>query len=163
MADDLKRLIRREINYRKDDLVARVVTAPELEDLDGNGSAVWTISVAIRGARTFKHVPIKASGSGSRFFAQVGQTVLLRQNAQGLYDCIGPADRRIAFTEVKVYQIGNTTPISETQEGTAEDCVDYDFYQNDRPGSGGTESLYNDGVTDYPLCRVVDPAGNEVT
>ena len=48
MSGELKQQIRREIMYRRDELIGQVVSSLNLEDLDGNSSAVWTCDVFIK-------------------------------------------------------------------------------------------------------------------
>jgi hypothetical protein len=108
MADDsLKGLIRREIIGREREFAATVVTGPRLVDFDlsSNGAPQWAVDLDIGADRIVKNVPVKGGGSGNRFFAQFGQTVMVRRTALGRLLVIGPGDRVAAARNTTTYSL----------------------------------------------------------
>jgi hypothetical protein len=89
-----KQLIRREITARERDIIGTVISQPRMLDLDQtvDGAPSWVADVDIGQLRPVRNVPIKASGSGARFYAQLGQTVTCRRTALGRLIIIGPGD-----------------------------------------------------------------------
>jgi hypothetical protein len=151
----LKPFIRREIRSRQD-LTGRVMTAMTLREFNTGSAPVWVCDVDLGSNRLMRDVPIKGNANGSRFYAQRGQTVLMRRNTQGRYDIIGPADRLTAAGNVKTYTLGNGTPVTNTPQGFSFELVPFEFYK----GTG--TSLWNDGTTPFPYVRLLDALGNPV-
>lgn len=153
----VKRLIRREIEARSETIRGTVLSVRSLVDLDGAGSATWVVDVDVGGGQVLRNVAVKAGAGGDRFYAGLGQPVLLARNTQGRFDVIGPGDRVAAVAVTKTYTLGNPTPASSANTGFAIERVPFEFYQ----GTGGA-SLWNDGTTPFPLVRIVDGDGNPV-
>lgn len=153
-----KQLVRREILARRD-LVGTVLVQRELRPFNAGGSPVWACDVDVGGNRILRDVPIKGSGSGQRFFAERGQTVLLRRNKQGRYDVVGPADTLTGAAVVKTYVIGNVAETSTANQGFDFERVPFEFYEGTGVPGG---SLWNDGTTPFPLVRLVDADGNPI-
>lgn len=154
----IKGLIRREIEARKD-LVGTVLKKRELVQFDGTGATgVWVVDVDVGGNRVLRDVPVKAGSDGSRFYADINQTVLLRRNTQGRFDVIGPADRVAAQAVEKEYDLQAGTEVSSRSVGFTVNKVPFEFYQ----GGGVGASRWNDGVTPFPKVQILDGDGNEV-
>ena len=85
----------------------------------------------------------------------------LSRNTQGRFDVIGPGDRVAAVAVVKTYAVGNPVATTTANQGLQAQRVAHDFYQGPTPPTPGT-SLWNDGLTAYPLIRIVDGDGNPV-
>ncbi len=153
----LKTVIRREIRARRD-LVGTVFSQRELRQFNTGAAPVWVCSVNIGGNRILRNVPIKGAGSGERFYAELGQAVLLRRNTQGRYDIVGPSDKLSAIATKKTYNIGAAAVVATTTEGFQISQEIFDFYK----GTGPPNSLWADGVTPFPLVRILDAAGNPV-
>lgn len=149
----LKPFVRREIKARQD-RVGTVMGDMTLREYNAGAAPVWVCDVDIGSNRLLRDVPIKANASGSRFYAQRGQSVLLRRNTQGRYDIVGAADRLSAPGNVKTYILGTATPVSDTPQGFVTIVDPFEFYEGPTSGTPGT-SLWNDGSTPFPSVRVV--------
>jgi hypothetical protein len=85
----------------------------ELANFDVGNNEVWVArSIAIGTERLLTDVPVKAVNR-SRFYAQLGASVLLKRNAQGRFDCVGPADRLHTPAVKKSYNL-NTQAVTDT-------------------------------------------------
>lgn len=159
----LQQLIRREILSRREFITGTVLRSPSLRPYDETGSAshVWTVDVEVGGQRPLFDVPAKAGSDGSRRYAQRGSTVLLRRNAQGRFEVVGPGDRAAAFIEVKEYDIGDPTPTATDTLGFSSRREPFEFYKGPTPGVPGT-SFWNDGDNPFPKLTIIDPNGNPV-
>ena len=155
-SNQLHRLTRREIETQKPEIVGTVITAPHVIDFDGLGAGVWVADVEIGGAQYLKDVPVKAMTN--RFYAQLGQTVLLRRNAQGRFEVIGPGDRVATPVTTKYYDIGVTSAVSSDDFGFSFDRVAFSFYAT-IDLSAPLDVLWADGVTPFNLVRIVDAQG----
>lgn len=157
---ELRRLVRQEIKARREFLVGTVLLPLEVRPYDATmvGAPTWTTSVEVSSTRVLEEVPVKAGSDGSRAYAALGATVLLRRNAQGRFEVVGPGDRVAAFQEVKEYDFGVPTPTTTQTVGFTTRREPFEFYQ----GSGPPNSLWNDGVTPFPKTTIVDPNGNPV-
>lgn len=157
----IKPFIRREIKARQD-LVGTVISDKFLKAANAGGSPVWVCDVNVGGEKVLRNVRIKGSSAqGSRFYADRGQTVLLRRNTQGRFQIIGPADKIASIAGVNRYTIGNATATTAAQLGFTFEVVAFEFYEGPSPPTPGT-SLWNDGVTPFPLVRILDADGNPV-
>lgn len=154
-----QKLSRREIRNQAPVINGTVITAPHLIDFDGVGAGVWVCDVEVGANNYLKDVPVKQADS--RFYAQLGQVVALRKNAQGRYEVVGPGDRASAPVVVKFYEIGNTSAISSQDIGFRFDRVAYSFYAG-LSGGAPLGTFWADGVTPYNLVRIVDAQGNPV-
>jgi hypothetical protein len=89
----------------------------------------------------------------------LGGTVLLRRNAAGRYEVVGPGDRVNAFQTKKTYNFGNASVVATTTTGFSFRQETFSFYRNiANPGA----SFWNDSVTPFPKITTIDPAGNPV-
>lgn len=156
----LKVVIRREIRARRD-LVGTVFSQRVLKSFNAGAAPVWVCSVNIGGNRILKNVPIKGAGTGERFYAELGQAVLLRRNTQGRYDIVGPSDKLSTIAVKKTYNVGAAAVVATTIEGFQISREPFEFYEGDQAQAPGT-SLWNDGTTPFPLVRILDAAGNPV-
>ncbi len=151
----LKQIIRREVRVY-DELRGTMVSQRTYEPHNAGASPVWTGRVKLSGKgtnRVLDNVIIKAL-NGQRRYAEQGMPVVLRRNAQGEYQVIGPSDRITGVTVLKTYAIGGGTPITTANLGFTIEIVPFEFY--------GDNNLWNDGVTPFPLTRVLNGAGNPV-
>ena len=155
---DLRRLIRQEIIARQEFIVGTMLTSPAYSAFDNSTHPVWSATVEIGGDHPLADVPVKTV-NGSRAYASRGATVLLRRNAQGRYEVIGPGDRRSNFKVRKTYTFGNTAPVTTVAVGFSSRVEPFEFYQ----GTGAPNSLWNDGVTPFPKVTIIDANGDPVT
>lgn len=154
----LTRIVRREIANRVE-VVGTVLRQRELRNFEAAGSPVWACDVDVGSNRILVDVPIKGGSGGQRFFAELGTSVLLRREANGRFYVVGPADRSVAIATKKTYTLGTLTPDSTAQEGFQAVPVPFEFYEGTGPPSG---SFWNDGVTPFPLTRILDAQGNPI-
>lgn len=148
--------MKREVEARAQVLTGTVLSRMKIVDDDGLGSATYVVDVFVGKLRVFRDVAVKASSGGSRSYAALGQSVQLARNTQGRFDVIGPGDHVRAVAVLKKYVLGNTTPVSTRNVGFTSQIVPFEFYK----GTG--TSLWNDGVTPFPLVRILDGDLNPV-
>jgi hypothetical protein len=117
--DPLKNLIRREIIGREREFIATVISTPELIDFDqsANGAPNWAVDLDIGSEKVVKNVPIKGSGSGNRFYAQLNQTVKVRRTALGRLLVIGPGDTTIQEKVETIYSLETGLLVSASSVG----------------------------------------------
>jgi hypothetical protein len=156
----LKRLIRREVRAREQIKTGTVLSVRRLVDVDGTGSASWVVDVDIGTGEPLRDVSVKAGSDGARFYAGLGMSVQLARNTSGRFDIIGPGDRVMQPTVVKRYSLGADTPVSTSNVGLTIERVAYEFYKGPNPPV--EDSLWNDGVTPFPLVRILDGEENPV-
>lgn len=158
---DLKTLIAREIRVKEPTIVGTVIRRREMKvfDQSAGGSPVWVCDVEVGSNRFLKDVPIKAGSDGSRFYADIGQTVQLKQNALGRYQVIGPGDLLASALVIKYYSLTTGNETSSALQGFTFQKVAFEFYKGPTPPTAGT-SLWSDGVTPFPFTRIVDANGN---
>jgi hypothetical protein len=159
----IKRLINREIKAKQEFLIGRVLSVRELKYGDPTNLThyVWYADVDVGGNRVLRDVPIKSAGSGTRFYASQDQTVLLKRNAAGRFDIVGPADRQVSQVIVKEYSLADQSQTSQTTLGFSFRKEAFEFYEGPTPGTPGT-SLWADGTTPFPKVTIIDAQGNEV-
>lgn len=159
MRSNLKRLIRREVGTQKETIVGTVLTTARITDFDSLGSGVFVVDVEVGSNNYLANVPVKANKD--RFYAQVGQTVLLRRNAQGRYEVTAPGDRVATPVTERGYDLTDGSQQSTQDIGFLSERVPYSHYATiDVAAPLGT--LWNDGVTPYNLVRITDALGNPV-
>lgn len=157
----LKGAVRREVLARREAIVGRVVSHLRLTTFDGSpgGGPTWVVDVdAGDGRRVLRDVPVKAGADGARFYAQLGQSVLLRRNAAGRFDVVGPADRVPAPAVAKEYDPATGAEVSSATEGLTTTVEPFTHLQ----GTGAPNSKWGDGVTPFVKVTVRDGEGNEV-
>ncbi len=157
----LQRVINREVRAKREYRVGTVLTDPRITDFDGNGSGVWVVDVEVGDNNFLKNVPVKASGSGRRFYAQCGQTVLVRRNAGGRFDVTGPGDRAANPVVEKSYDLAALTEISSVNIGFTSERVAFSYYAT-LDGTAPLGVLWADGTTEFNLVRTLDADGNPV-
>lgn len=155
----LKRLIRREVGTQKETIVGTVLTETHITDFDGVGGGVFVVDVEVGANNYLRNVPVKANRN--RFYAQIGQTVLLRRNAQGRYEVTAPGDRVASPVTEKSYDLGDGSEQSSNDLGFTSERVDLPFYET-LDGISPSGVLWADGVTAFNLVRIVDALGNPV-
>ena len=158
-----KGLIKREMSSRRELRQGTVITIQTLKNFDVSGVAgapgapCWVVDVETSGNNILRDVPIKASGSGSRFYADRGQAVLMRRNADGRYQIVAPGDRKAAPASLKYYNL-----LTQNQSGATVNLgftfnrQEFHYYE----GDGSTFSRWNDGVTPWNVVLLVDADGN---
>lgn len=153
----LKRLMRREIDARQQIKTGTVISVRRLLDVDGQNSATWVVDVDIGAGEALRDVAVKAGSDGERFYAGLGMSVQLARNTAGRFDIVGPGDRITNPTVVKTYALGVSTPTDTSNVGFTIERVAYEFYKGPNPPVA--DSLWNDGVTSFPLVRILDGDG----
>lgn len=156
---NLKNVVRREVDRQRETIVATVISDMSMTDFDGAGAGTWVVDVEIGSNNYLRNLPVKSNRN--RFYAQRGQTVLLRRNAQGRYEVIQPGDRLAAPVERIEYDLETQVGGAAVDIGFSFEVVPYDFYET-LDGSAPLGTLYADGVTPYNYVRVVDADGNPV-
>jgi len=124
----LKRLVTREIFAKRDTIIGTVVSAVELRAFDATNKEVWVASIATGSERFLLDVPIR-SVNRSRFYAQLGASVLLKRNAQGRWDVLGPADRVNVAAVKRSYRFRTGEMTGSSTVGFALDRVPFSYYQ----------------------------------
>lgn len=137
MADSTQQLIRREITARQE-FVARVLTNPRLINSDDAGGTdpQWVVDLDIGSSRSVKKVQIKASGSGSYFYAQLNQTVLVRKTAFGRLLVIGPGDLSRSTETVTFYDLDTQLQTGQEFVGFTRVFAPFEFYQGTKAMKG---------------------------
>ena len=155
----LNELIRREILARRE-LVGTVLQPLRLVNFDTTVGVTWVTDVDIGGGNFLVNVPVKAGADGTRFYAGLGHSVKLNRNTLGRVDIVGPADKVLSDQQsFKTYSLGVPSAVTAATLGFQFDQVAFEFYQNAAfPGA----SFWADGVTPFPLVRILDGAGNPV-
>ncbi len=127
-----KELIRREFLSRKELLVGTVIGSRRPDRFDGTSpgaGVMWLCDVEIGSNNPLLNVPIKSGADGGRFYANAGQTVLLRRNLLGRFQVVGPGDRVAAQMEVIEYGAVSKDIVVQTQQGFTEVVDAFEFYQ----------------------------------
>ena len=159
MATALKKLSRREIRAQNDSLIGTIIKAPNVIIFDANDAGCWVVDVEIGSNQYLKDVPVKAIEN--RFYAQLGQIVSLRRNAQGRFEVVGPGDRVTSPMVIKEYNIGVTSAVSSTDYGFGYDRVPFSYYAT-LDGGAPLGVVFGDGSTPFNYVRIVDAQGSPV-
>lgn len=146
MSEDAKRFIRREIIARRETLIGTVVSDQILVAYDTTpaGAQTWVVDVDVGSNRILRDVMVKA-GTRGRFYAQRGQTVSLRRNAQGRFDVIGPADRTVAGREVRTYDLNAAVQVGSTASGFQVVVRAFEFFAGARSMKGAPSVVFDAG------------------
>lgn len=125
-----KQFVRREIIARERDFVALVISQPRLIDFDQtvDGAPIWSCDLDIGGNRVVKNVPIKPNGAGSRFYAQLNQTVLVRRTALGRLFVISPGDRVLGPRNTTSYSLETGDQVTAGTESFTREFFPFEFY-----------------------------------
>ena len=158
----LKRLIQREVRSRRETLTGTVIEARELQQTDGtgDGSPRWVVKVEVGKNHFLSNVPVKASGSGARYYADLGLPVALHRNTQGQFEVVGPGDRVSAPIDIRTYGVDGAET-SQTDEGFTYEILPFSHYQTADPDLTNplTQTLWADGITPFNFIRIVDADG----
>lgn len=158
---NLRRLIRQEVQSREQLIVGTTLADPFYNVFDTATNPPhprWITDVNIGSNTPLFNVPVKAGANGSRSYAKLGSAVLLKRNAQGRFEVIGPGDRVAGFVIKKTYTFGNATAVTSATEGFTFRRETFEFYE----GTGAPNSLWNDGVTPFPKTTIIDSFGNPI-
>ncbi len=137
-------LIRREFLAKKEFLVGTVVGAKRPVRFDGTApgaAVVWVCDVEIGSNNPLLNVPIKGGSDGGRFFAELGNIVLLRRNLLGRYQVMGPGDRCAGERATTEYNLVTQDVAASSRRGFSIFIDPFEFYQ------GPTAMLGNPSVT----------------
>ncbi len=127
-----KELIRREFLSRKELLVGTVIGEQRAARFDGTApgaGVMWVCDVEIGSNNPLFNVPVKAGAHGGRFFAGLGQTVVLRRSLTGRYQVIGPGDRVSTQMEIIEYNAVAKDVAVQTQLGFQQVVDPFEVYQ----------------------------------
>jgi len=124
----LKDLFRQERRAHREFLLGTVVSRPALVLFDGT-NAMWVVDVDVGSARLMRDVPVKGVAQGGRFYADIGQTVLLRRNAQGRFDVVSSGDRKAGVAVVKDFDLTVQASTGTSALGFTVIERPFDFYQ----------------------------------
>jgi hypothetical protein len=158
----LKQLIKRELKFRQEHIVGTVLNDLKILQFDqsGTGAPVWVASIDIGSNRVLQDVIVLAGVDGTRRYAKVGRSVILRQNTMGRYDVVGPADRIGSLANVKTYTVGVAAPVTTGGTGFQYFRVPFIWYANlPNPPNAGR---WNDGVSPFPFTQIQDADGNPI-
>lgn len=125
-------LIRRELANKFQLKVGTVIGAVRAVRFDGaapGAGVMWVCDLEIGSNRPLLSVPVKAGADGSRFYANLGQTVLLRRNLNGRFQVVGPGDTVAAQQQTKEYNLDTQALVTTTQLGFAQQVDPFEFYQ----------------------------------
>ncbi len=159
---NLQRLISREIRNARELIVGTVVGGQQLLNFDnsgGSGSGVFVCDVEIGSNNLLRKVPIKASQT--RFYAQLGQTVLLRRNANGRYEVIGPGDRLSQAVQTTAYDLSTGAGGTTVASGFSFVKRPLSYYATLKTGPA-SGVIWNDGTTPFNLVEIVNAQGQVV-
>lgn len=155
-ASRLKQLVRREVDTQRETIVGKVLTDMDVTDFDGTGAGVFVADVEIGSNNFLRNVPVKANRN--RFYAQRGQTVLLRRSTQGRYEIIGPGDRLSSPVVEIAYDLETQQGGAPVSSGFDFELVDF-FHYETLDAAAPLDVLWADGVTPFNLSRIVDADG----
>ncbi len=154
----MKELIRREFLSRKEILVGTVIGERRPDRFDGTspGAGVMVVcDVEIGSNNPLLNVPIKAGADGSRFYAGLGETVLLRRNLGGRYQVVGPGDRVAAEMEIIEYDAVTRDVTVQTQQGFAQVIDPFEFYAGVAALKGNPAITFDNEVGNDTITRTV--------
>ena len=141
-----KQLIRREFLARKELLVGTVIGAPRAVRFDGNvpgAGVMWVCDLDIGSNRPLFNVPIKGGSDGSRFYANLSQTVVCRRNLLGRWQVIGPGDRKAAATVTKSYDL-TTELVTATATRSFTTVIDpFEYYMGSQAMKGNPNVTFD--------------------
>lgn len=156
----VKRVIRREINRQRETRIGTVISDPELSDFDGNSSGVFVAHIDIGAEDFLRNVPIKAAHT--RFYAQIGQSVLLHKSAQGRWEAVGPGERVSGNLVTRRYDLSDQSQQGgDVNRHFTYEVLPWSYYATLDAGSP-SGVIWNDGVTPLNYKRIVDGDGNPI-
>ena len=168
----IKQFVRREIIAREREFTATVISTPKLFKFDqtANGAPVWVVDLNIGSNRVAKNVPIKASGSGARFYAQLNQTVQVRRTELGRLNVIGPGDVSIGATTTISYSLIDQSVQSTTNTDATRVFFPFESYQGQfamtrNPGvtfDAGGSTITRDDAVDWTSDGFDDTASQTI-
>ncbi len=131
MSRERQRIVR-EIQNREPFISGTVIGRLRIQRFDGTGpgsGVMWVVDVEIGSNRPMLNVPVKASGDGGRFYAQDGAAVLLRRNASGRFQVVGPGDRANAPMVTSEYDLATLQQIGvDSSLGASRVLEPFEFY-----------------------------------
>jgi hypothetical protein len=151
-----KQLIRREFLARKELLVGTVIGSirPDRFDDDQPGAGVmWVVDIEIGSNRPLLNVPVKSAGDGGRFYANLGQTVLLRRSLLGRYMVVGPGDRVSGQLTTTEYDLTTEGAVASSALGFSAQVDPFEFYMGARSMKGNPSVTFDNQVGDDRLDR----------
>lgn len=132
-----QRTIRREIEASNEEL--RGTMASELRQTFFRPAqltaAVWVGDVIVNSNRVLRDVPVKINGQRARSYAAVGRPVILRRNARGRWQVIGPADRKVAQGKLVELDLDTDVSVAAGLTGFTTRREVFDFYKGNEPTS----------------------------
>jgi len=160
----LRRLFRSEIDAQAPFLVGTVLSKKIVRDFNPpNNQPVAVVRVDIGKNRVLENVIVKGSSRrDGRFYANLGQSVLLRRNGQGRFEVVAPGDRVMKDAVVNEYTFGVTTPDTTANQGFSTVREPFSFYRGDLPGTPNS-GLWGAAGIGFPRVVVKDAQGNVVT
>ena len=156
-------LIRREFLAKKELLVGTVVGEKRPVRFDGTApgaGVVWVCDVEIGSNNPLLNVPIKGGSDGGRFFAELGNVVLLRRNLLGRYQVMGPGDRCAGERSTTEYNLVTQDVAATSQRGFSIFIDPFEFYQGPIAMLGNPSCTFDSSAGDDTLDR---DAGSFVT
>ncbi len=153
-----KELIRREFLSRQELLVGTVVGEPRPIRFDGTApgaGVLFVCDVEIGTNNPLFNVPIKGGSDGGRFFANLGQTVLLRRNLVGRWLVIGPGDRVATPMEVIEYNATTKDIAAQTTIGFSTVIDAFEDYQGSAAMKGNPSITFANEVGNDTITRTV--------
>jgi hypothetical protein len=159
---NLTKFVAREIRNQRELIVGTVVADQTLINFDGSGGAgsgVFVCDVEIGSNNLLRKIPIKAAGN--RFYAQRGQTVLLRRNAAGRYEVIGPGDRLSQAVQTVTYDLSTGAGGAPTATGFTFVVRPLEYYAT-LAGASPSGVIWGDGITPLGVVHILDALGNIV-
>lgn len=158
-----KQNIGREIRSQRELLVGTVIGEMRADRFDGDSpgaGVLYVCDVEIGSNNPLLNVPIKGGSDGGRWFALLGQTVLLRQNLRGRYQVIGPGDRRAALLTTIDYDLTTQAAVLTTSAGFQENVDPFEFYQGAVSMKGTPNIEFNLEAGDDTITRTAGPGGS---
>ena len=139
----IRQLIREEMDAREQTIIGTVVRQRRLIEFDGSvgGSPCWVVDVDIGSSRLVTYVPVKGGSGLRKTYADIGQSVVLRRNANGRFDVVGPGDRAMGIRKTKGYDLSDGSYIQGPDEGFSVRIESYDFYQGPTQFASATEQF----------------------
>lgn len=151
-----KELIRREFLAKKELLVGTVIGAKRPVRFDGTApgaGVIWVCDVEIGSNNPLLNVPIKGGGDGGRFFAELGNVVLLRRNLLGRYQVVGPGDRCAGELATTEYNLVTQDVAATSQRGFSQVIDPYEFYMGPTAMKGNPSVTFAANPGDDTLDR----------
>lgn len=151
-----KQLIRREFLARKETIVGTVIGGMRAVRFDGivPGAGVLIVcDVDVQTNRPLFNVPVKGGADGGRFYAGLGQTVLLRRNLLGRFQVVGPGDRVSAPLVTIEYDLTTKVPVSTSTRSFAIVVDPFEYYMGPKAMKGNPNVTFDQTGGDDTMTR----------